>query len=50
MLLSTPNLAQLLTARPGTGWAHDLKKLRRLEPLADDSELHRERGVIKLQN
>jgi starch phosphorylase len=50
VVLSNPGLAQLLTARLGAGWIHDLEKLRRLEPLADDRELHAEWRAIKLQN
>jgi starch phosphorylase len=50
MVLSNPGLTHLLTARLGTGWIHDLDKLRRLEPLADDSELHVEWRAVKRQN
>jgi starch phosphorylase len=50
MVLSNPGLAQLLTARLGAGWIYDLEKLRRLEPLAGDRELHEEWRAIKLQN
>src|SRR5271165_1587646 len=50
MVLSNPGLTQLLTARLGVGWIHDLEKLRRLEPLAADRELHDEWRAIKLQN
>jgi starch phosphorylase len=50
MVLSNPGLAQLLTARLGSGWVHDLEKLRRLEPLAADREFHDEWRAIKLQN
>jgi starch phosphorylase len=50
MVLSNPGLAQLLTARLGAGWVHDLEKLRRLEPLAGDRELRDEWKAIKLHN
>jgi starch phosphorylase len=50
MVLANPGLAQLLTARLGAGWIRDLEKLRRLEPIASDRELHNEWKAIKLQN
>ncbi len=50
MVLSNPNLANLLTARLGHGWIHDLEKLRRLESFIDDPELGREWQDIKHQN
>jgi starch phosphorylase len=50
MVLANPGLTHLLTARLGSGWIHDLDKLRRLEPFAEDRELHEEWKAIKLQN
>ncbi len=50
MVLSNPGLTQLLTARLGTGWIHDLDKLRRLEPLANDAEFHAEWRAVKRHN
>jgi len=50
MVLSNPGLAKLLTARIGSGWVRDLDKLRRLEPMVDDAELHEEWRAIKLHN
>ena len=50
MVLANPGLAQLITSRLGSGWVHDLEKLRRLEPLAADREFHDEWRAIKLQN
>jgi starch phosphorylase len=50
MVLSNPRLAQLLTARLGSGWVRDLEKLRRLEPLAGDAEFCRGVEAIKRQN
>jgi len=50
MVLSNPKLAQLLTARLGSGWIRDLEKLRRLEPLAGDPEFADEWRAIKRQN
>jgi starch phosphorylase len=50
MVLSNLQLAHLLTARLGPGWVHDLDKLRRLEPIADDAEFCREWRAIKQHN
>jgi starch phosphorylase len=50
MRLSNPRLAQLLTARLGSGWVRDLEKLRKLEPLADDKEFRAEWRAIKRHN
>ncbi len=50
MRLSNPRLAQLLTARLGAGWARDLEKLRRLEPLVGDREFCEAWRAIKRHN
>ncbi|HUB18187.1 MAG TPA: glycogen/starch/alpha-glucan phosphorylase [Acidobacteriaceae bacterium] len=50
MVLSNPQLAQLITSRLGEGWVYDLEKLRRLEPLADDAEFRQEWQTIKRHN
>jgi starch phosphorylase len=50
MRLSNPRLAQLLTARIGSGWVQDLEKLRKLEPLVDDQEFCAEWHEIKRHN
>jgi starch phosphorylase len=50
MRLSNPRLAQLLDARLGAGWARDLEKLRRLEPLVKEQEFCSEWRAIKRQN
>ncbi|MGA2887143.1 MAG: glycogen/starch/alpha-glucan phosphorylase [Terracidiphilus sp.] len=50
MVLSNPKLAQLLTARVGSGWIRDLEKLRRIEPLVDDHEFCEEWRAIKRYN
>jgi starch phosphorylase len=50
IVLANPGLAKLLTARLGNGWIRDLEKLRRLEPIASDRELHDEWRAIKLEN
>ncbi|MFZ2022011.1 MAG: glycogen/starch/alpha-glucan phosphorylase [Terracidiphilus sp.] len=50
MVLSNPRLANLLTARLGHGWIHDLEKLRRLESMIDDPELAQEWRAIKRHN
>jgi starch phosphorylase len=50
MVLSNPRLANLLTARLGSGWARDLEKLRKLEPMVADAEFSEEWRAIKRQN
>ncbi len=50
MRLSNQRLAQLLTARLGSGWVQDLEKLRKLEPLVDDPEFCAEWRAIKRHN
>ena len=50
ILLSNPGLAKLITAHIGSGWTHDLDKLRRLEPLAEDAEFRRAWQAVKRQN
>ncbi|MGD0829543.1 MAG: glycogen/starch/alpha-glucan phosphorylase [Terracidiphilus sp.] len=50
MVLSNPRLAQLLTARLGSGWIRDLEKLRKLEPMVEDAEFCREWKSIKRHN
>ena len=50
MVLSNPRLAKLLTARLGAGWARDLEKLRKLEPMVEDAEFCEEWRAIKQQN
>ncbi len=50
MVLSNPRLTQLLSARLGPGWIHDLEKLRRLEPMIGDPELAQEWHAIKRYN
>jgi len=50
MVLANPRLARLLTARLGSGWIHDLEKLRRLESMVDDPELAEEWRNIKHHN
>jgi glycogen phosphorylase len=50
MVLANPRLAQLLSARLGHGWIHDLEKLRRLESMIDDPELAQEWRAIKHHN
>jgi starch phosphorylase len=50
MVLSNPRLAKLLNARLGAGWARDLEKLRKLEPMAGDAEFAEEWRAIKRQN
>ncbi|MGA3009817.1 MAG: glycogen/starch/alpha-glucan phosphorylase [Terracidiphilus sp.] len=50
VVLSNPRLTQLLTARLGTGWIHDLDKLRHLETMVDDEGLRGEWRAIKQHN
>ena len=50
IVLSNPGLTQLLTSKFGSGWIYDLEKLRRLEPMADDHELHAEWRAVKRHN
>ena len=50
MVLSNPRLSALLSSRLGHGWIHDLEKLRRLEPMADDPELVEEWRAIRRHN
>jgi starch phosphorylase len=50
MVLSNPKLAQLLTARLGSGWIRDLEKLRKLEPMVGDAEFSEEWRAIKRHN
>jgi len=50
MRLSNPHLAQLLTARLGSGWVRDLDKLRKLEPMVTDQEFCSEWRAIKHHN
>jgi starch phosphorylase len=46
--VSNPPLARLLTERAGDGWLKDLRRLRRLEPLADDETFRRQWREVKL--
>jgi starch phosphorylase len=50
MRLSNPRLAQLLSARLGSGWVQDLEKLRKLEPVVTDREFCAEWRAIKRHN
>src|SRR5664279_3956058 len=50
MVLSNPGLTQLLTTRLGSGWIDDLEKLRRLEPMVDDHQLHADWKAVKRHN
>jgi starch phosphorylase len=46
--VSNPSLAQLITSRIGEGWLRDLFQLRKLEPLAGDSEFRKQWREVKL--
>jgi starch phosphorylase len=46
--VSNPPLAQLITSRIGDGWLCDLKRLRKLEPFADDANFQQKWREVKL--
>jgi starch phosphorylase len=50
LLSSNPGLARLISKHIGDGWIKDLRKLRKLEPLADDPDFQRQFGDIKKNN
>jgi starch phosphorylase len=50
MVLSNPQLSDLITQHIGDGWIKDLAQLRRLEPLADDAEFRNRWREIKQHN
>ena len=50
MVLCNPGLAALLSKRLGSGWIHDLEKLRRLESMVDDPDLRNEWRSVKHRN
>jgi starch phosphorylase len=47
MVLSNPNLSQLITEHIGDGWVKDLSRLKALEPLADNPEFRSRWREIK---
>jgi starch phosphorylase len=47
MVLSNPNLSQLITQHIGDGWVKDLSRLKALEPLADNPEFRSRWREIK---
>jgi starch phosphorylase len=47
MVLSNPNLSQLITEHIGDGWVKDLSRLKALEPLADNPEFRARWREIK---
>ena len=50
LALANPRLAALVTGAIGDGWAKDLERLRRLEPLAEDAEFRAKWRAVKLAN
>ena len=50
MVLSNPRLTELLTAKIGPGWIHDLDRLRRLEHFVDDADFRAQWHEIKQNN
>ena len=48
LAISNPPLARLITNRIGDGWLADLDQLRKLEPLASDSNFRKEWREVKL--
>jgi starch phosphorylase len=50
LLQANPELSALISEKVGEGWAIDLDRLRRLEPLADDPEFRRRWQDVKRAN
>jgi starch phosphorylase len=50
MVLSNPRLTDLLGAKIGHGWIHDLERLRRLEALVDDADFRAQWQQVKQEN
>jgi len=50
LLASNPRLSELITDRIGKGWAKDLDRLKKIEPLAEDEEFRNEFDSIKQAN
>jgi glycogen phosphorylase len=50
MVLSNPQLADLITQHIGDGWVKDLSQLKSLEPLADDAQFRARWREIKQLN
>lgn len=50
MVLSNPALSELINKHIGNDWIKDLSQLKKLEPLADDTDFQREWSNIKLDN
>jgi len=50
MVLSNPNLSDLITEHIGEGWIKDLSQLKRLEPLAEDAGFRARWRAIKHSN
>jgi starch phosphorylase len=48
--LSNPRLTKLITSRIGDDWIRDLNELRKLEPLADNTEFQQQWREVKLAN
>lgn len=48
--LSNPKLTSLITERVGDGWLSNLRRLRKLEPLAGDAAFQKEWRAAKLDN
>lgn len=48
MAVCNPLLTQLITSHIGDGWLHNLDELRKLEPLADDSNFRQKWQEVKL--
>jgi starch phosphorylase len=47
LVFSNPRLAQLITRRIGDGWTKNLDELKRLEPLADDTDFRADWHQVK---
>jgi glycogen phosphorylase len=50
LVLANPGLANLITSQIGDDWVTHLEKLRKIEPLAEDSEFRNSWRMVKLSN
>ncbi len=50
LVLSNPDLADLITRQIGNSWVTHLEELRNIEPLADDAEFRNSWRMVKLSN
>jgi starch phosphorylase len=50
LLAANPGLADLITARIGSGWVKNLQELRKMEPFTEDPDFRRQWRAIKQGN